>query len=50
MQLSKVFREIEIQPILTAVIRIANTNAFQTANIGHFGYKNKPYTIVLEKP
>ena len=38
MQLSKVFREIEIQPILTAVIRTANTNAFQTASIGRIYY------------
>ena len=50
MQLSKVFREIEIQPILSAVIRTAYANAFKTACIGHFRYKIKPYTSVLEKP
>ena len=50
MQLSKVFREIEIQPILTAVIRSAYANAFKIASIGHFRYRNKPYTSVLEKP
>ena len=50
MQLSKVFSEIEIQPILIAVIRIAYANAFQTASIGHFRYRNKPYTSILKKP
>ena len=50
MQLSKVFSEIEIQPILIAVIRTAYANAFQTASIGHFRYRNKPYTSVLKKP